>query len=228
MRFMENLEIVVDHREMQGIIPELLYSKKMKITLKQLIVGDYIISERVVVERKNMDDFINSIIDGRVFRQAKALSVYPIPIIVIISDESQPRMINKNAVYGAISSLIVDFGMRVLIIKNLSEFADLLYSLAKQEQVENKREIRLLGVKKCSDIAEQQQLIVECLPMVGPKLAKNLLSELGSVKKIVNASEKRLTKIEGVGKKRAEAIQKIVSAKYGCEDDKNSGKVDPK
>ncbi|MBI5060969.1 MAG: Hef nuclease, partial [Candidatus Aenigmarchaeota archaeon] len=39
----------------------------------QLKVGDYLLSKRVVVERKTADDFLQSLVDGRLFRQLEEL-----------------------------------------------------------------------------------------------------------------------------------------------------------
>ena len=61
---------------------------------------------------------------------------------------------------------------------------------------------------------EQQLFIVESLPNIGPVNAKNLLEHFGTVGRIINASEKELQEVEGIGKKTAENIRSVIDSKY--------------
>jgi len=67
----EPVFIHVDHRE-DPLLIELL-SKHAILQESQLKIGDYVISERTIIERKTRDDFESSIIDGRMFDQAQKL-----------------------------------------------------------------------------------------------------------------------------------------------------------
>jgi Fanconi anemia group M protein len=61
---------------------------------------------------------------------------------------------------------------------------------------------------------EQQLFIVESLPNIGPVNAKNLLKHFGTVSKVFNASENELQEVEGIGKKTAKEIRKVMDSKY--------------
>ncbi len=61
---------------------------------------------------------------------------------------------------------------------------------------------------------EQQLFIIESLPNIGPVNAKNLLKHFGSVEKVLNASEAQLQDVEGIGKKTAKDIRKVIESKY--------------
>ena len=50
----------------------------MKLELRQLDVGDYRLSDRVVVEYKTVPDFVASIIDGRLLQQLRGLRGYQV------------------------------------------------------------------------------------------------------------------------------------------------------
>lgn len=52
------------------------------------------------------------------------------------------------------------------------------------------------------------------LPNIGPVNAKNLLEHFGTVANIINASESQLQEVEGIGKKTAANIRKVVDSKY--------------
>jgi DNA excision repair protein ERCC-4 len=61
----EDLRMVVDERERKSGIPDLLKEVGVKVELKNLPIGDYIVASETVVERKSVYDFISSVFDGR-------------------------------------------------------------------------------------------------------------------------------------------------------------------
>ena len=76
------------------------------------------------------------------------------------------------------------------------------------------KSIQIRTDKKPVSLMEQQLFIIESLPNIGPVNAKNLLTHFGSVSKVLNASESELQEVEGIGKKTAENIRKVVDSKY--------------
>lgn len=206
--------IFVDHRELKSGAAIALYELGAKLKPYALEVGDYILSDRACVERKTYDDFVNSILDSRLFLQAKNLRDNFERPLVVIEGERGVRAVHKNAVLGAIASVMIDYNIPVVFTADASETAALLFAIAKREQLQEKREVRLLGERKAFTLAEQQQQIVETLPMVGPKLAKELLRHFKSVEKVFKASDKRLRAVEGVGEKRAKRIREVLTKEY--------------
>ena len=61
------VRIVVDERERNSNIPDLLKEAGAAIDFAQLRVGDYVVSAETAVERKTIRDLISSIYDGRLF-----------------------------------------------------------------------------------------------------------------------------------------------------------------
>lgn len=207
-------EILVDMREERSLIAGMLKERGAEVKTSILPVGDFILSERVGVERKRRADFESSVIDGRLFKQAQALAqTFEKPIMVIEGERFEER-ISKAAFLGAVSALILDFDINVFFTKDPEATAELLYAIAKREQLTEKKPIRLLGEKRAFTTAQKQQLIVEALPGVGPKLAKALLRKFRSVEKLMRASEERLRKVEGIGKKKARAIRELLAAEF--------------
>ena len=70
---LENLRIVVDERERKSGIPDLLKSIGMKIEMKTLPIGDYIVASETIVERKSIRDLMASVFDGRLYDQCSRL-----------------------------------------------------------------------------------------------------------------------------------------------------------
>ena len=53
----DQLRIIVDEREKKSGIPDLLKAVGIKIELKTLVIGDYIVAPETIVERKSVQDF---------------------------------------------------------------------------------------------------------------------------------------------------------------------------
>lgn len=213
--FASDLTIFADYREKGcGIIKELA-DKGVKVELSQLDVGDYLLSERVVIEHKTVKDFADSIIDGRILSQLANLKKYERPIIVIEGEEDiySQRKIHPNAIRGVISTIAVSYGIPVIQTKNFKESSALFLVIAKREADPSKKDFALHSAKPLTE-AELQEYIIGALPGVGPVLAKPLLKKFKTIKKIINAKEEQLKKVELIGDKKAKRIKEIIEKEY--------------
>uniref|UniRef100_UPI00262A9F35 DEAD/DEAH box helicase n=1 Tax=Thermococcus sp. TaxID=35749 RepID=UPI00262A9F35 len=207
--------VYVDSRELRSGVPKILKELGAEIEVRTLDVADYVVSEEVGIERKSANDFIQSIIDGRLFDQVERLKrAYEKPVIIIEGELYGIRNVHPNAIRGAIASVTVDWGVPVLFSSGKEETAQFIYLLAKREQEERKKEVRLRSEKKALTLAERQRLIVEGLPNVSSTLAKRLLKHFGNVERVFTATEEELKEVEGIGEKKAREIRKVITAPY--------------
>lgn len=210
--------IIIDNRE-SGEFDKLLASKNALIERKQLELGDFICSDRTIIERKTRSDFESSILDRRLFNQLSNLvSTYSRVILLIEGEESLGR-ISRAALLGAYSSVVTDYGASIFFTRNMESSADLIYSIAHHEQVAGKKEISFFAKRKALTVSQSQRAIVETFPMIGPKLAKNLLIHFGNLETLLNASEEELKNAEGMGEKRAKSFLAIVRSEYKINED---------
>ena len=210
------IKIFVDARERNSEISKIL-RRSADVKVSQLPVGDYILSDRVCVERKTVYDFVQSIIDKRLMQQASELSKnFAIPIIMVEGAQNMYgiRQIHPNAIRGAIASLAVNFKISIIPTQNEEDTANLLYIIAKREQEDEERTVALRGEKKVMSMPEKQQFIVESLPNVSAVLARRLLEHFGSVQNVVNAGEFELKQVEGIGAVKAREIRQVVKSQY--------------
>ncbi|MCX8163317.1 MAG: helix-hairpin-helix domain-containing protein [Candidatus Micrarchaeota archaeon] len=205
-------KIYIDSNEPK-IYQQILKELGAEVEQKKLDVGDFVLSENVVVERKTKADFISSIIDQRVFEQAKKMENYPIKLIVVEEDGTFER-INKNALYGAYGCLVVDFKISLFFSKSPTQTCQILYSIAKYEQVSKKFQFRQNPIKKGRDLAQNQLALVESLPAIGSKIAKELLKTFKTPIDIFFATEKELEKVKLVGKERAKQLRNVLDSVY--------------
>src|SRR3989338_749406 len=208
--------IYTDIRERaSGILKELSEIPDIRVKAKQLPVADFLVSDRVAIERKEGNDFITSIINGRIFNQAQELvSNFQRPIIIVEGEIFGIRNVHDNAIRGALTSLMVDFGIPVFQTNSVKETAEMIAFIAKREQLQQQREVRLQGEKRAFGQNEQLQFIVESLPLVGPQMAKSLLKKFGTVQNVFNAQEQELKSIENMGDKKAREIRKTLTRSY--------------
>jgi len=183
------------------------------VNMDALVVGDFVCSDRVVVERKDHSDFVGSIIDGRLFEQAHLMRDHFEKPVFIIEGNSD-RDISMNALKAAIATLATQYGASVLNTKNPKDTALTIFWLAKKEQQDAGRGLAVMVGKKPKDEKRLQEEIVCGLPGVGSEISKRLLEHFGSVEKVFGASEDELKKVKGVGDKLAGRIRKIAEKKY--------------
>ena len=212
----DNITIAVDNREYRSNVVRNLAMKGVKIEPQQLDVGDYVLSSRICVERKNVDDFLDSLLDGKLFKQIQRLrDTYPRPMLVIEGENLfTKRNINQNAIYGSLASISVDYGIPVMTTKDATETASLLTVVARREQKSEKKPVAIRGEKYQMSLKERQQFLVEGLPNVSAVLAKRLLGHFGNIRDIANASEDELRQVEGIGKNIALDISKVLKTDY--------------
>lgn len=212
----EELPVVfADTREGNSKVIRHLSEMEFDVKVQAMAVGDYQVSDEVVIERKTAKDFVDSIVDKRLFKQARSLmEEFKRPLIILEGDDLYNGMINPNAIRGSIASIALDFGISIIPTRNAQDTAAMIKRIAIREQSGEKTPIQIRTDKKPVNLWEQQLFIIESLPNIGPVNAKNLLEHFGTVANIINASESQLQEVEGIGKKTAANIRKVVDSKY--------------
>ena len=207
--------VYADSREGNSKVIRHLSQMEIDVKVRSMAVGDYQVSDDVVIERKTAKDFVDSIIDKRLFKQARELSEeFKHPIIILEGDDIYNGMIHPNAVRGTIAAIAIDFGISIIPTRNSQDTAAMIKRMAVREQNGEKVHIQIRTDKKPVSLWEQQLFIIESLPNIGPVNAKNLLQHFGTVEKVITASESELQEVEGIGEKTAKNIRKVVESKY--------------
>lgn len=207
-------KIIIDNRERNEELIESIRAHGIDIEIKSVHVGDYVISDRVCIERKTISDFESSIINGRLFDQIKRLKEhYELPILILEGDSDYFRLKN-NVINGAIAALFIDYGVEVIYTYDEQNTAAIIASMAKHEQNSEEREPTLKGGARAYTREQFQEYVIGNLPGIGPKLAKSLLSHFKSIKNIANASIDELVKVEKIGKKKAQLIHSTINESY--------------
>jgi ERCC4-type nuclease len=210
---MSKVLIFVDTRE--SSILEFFSQYDCIIQRKMLLLGDFILSDRIVVEKKTVRDFVSSITDKRLFVQLRAMKEnFEKPILIIEGEESLYGSLHPNTIRGALSAITVDLGIPILWTRDLADTAGLLYWIARREQIDERREICLINKKTPKTLREQQEYLISSLPDISAVRAKALLRHFKSPQNFFSASAKDLQEVKGIGKKIAEKIKTIIDKEY--------------
>lgn len=206
------VKIYADMREAKsGVIKALSGMENIELSVGELPCGDYVLSPEVAVERKSANDFVLSVMSGRVFEQVGRMKMdFKRPIVMIEGDPLKTRsQIDPKAVAGAISSLIAIQEVSVIMVADAAETAVMLSTMAKHLQEGLGYEINL-HPKKPKPNPDAAQYVISSLPGVGPGNAKKLLDHFGSIIRVMTATTEEIMKVKGIGPKTAVRIHELI------------------
>lgn len=86
----EEFKVIVDAREFRSDLPNLLYRIGITVVPMTLLVGDYVLSPKICIERKSVPDLIGSFKSGRLAQQCEQMfRSYELPCLLIEFDEGK-------------------------------------------------------------------------------------------------------------------------------------------
>lgn len=224
--------ILVDDRERAGGLAAALGRLLGgRVECARLAVGDVRIGERLVIERKEAADFVASLLDGRLARQAHALGQAAGRAVIIIEGEFTPEKLAGMAggeVREAMLSLILDRGLAVLRSRDVEDTARWIAALARREEGGRKlfaptlrpaesnqphpAAHRARRKKKSAEFPNPQSNAAPLAALrqvggLGPARARALLERFGTMPRLLAASEAELAEVPGIGPALARAIR---------------------
>lgn len=204
----------VDTRELAQFVDKLRYRGAL-VEVEQLEIGDFVASNDIVIERKTIDDFVKSVYDGRLFKQLTNMTdKYPRPILVIQGERKDLSGIGESAFYGAVASIISDFKVPIFFAPSERDVVEIIYHIARREQLEKKKESKIREGRKPMTLADTQRYIIAGVPGISSVLADRLLSKMSTIEKLFSSSEQELKAVEGIGDVTARRIRQLATAKY--------------
>ncbi len=219
----EPTDIVVDDREHAPDIVDCLRSiASVSVRIARLKLGDYLANQRLLFERKTLQDFARSIIDARLFKQMMRLANSNYKAVVILEGTGKDLDslgVRREAMQGALISIALIFGIPILRSMHPDETAKLIVYAARQFASFSRDAYRRSGYRP-KNKKRRQLHILQGLPGVGQERALRLLATFGSVEAVMRASLEELQTIEGIGAKTANLIKWAIhekTAPYGDE-----------
>jgi len=222
-----NLSLKVDHREKTSGILEALsaYEDQFHVETLQLKTGDYLLNNQILIERKRLPDFIESIKTGRLFQQAYRMvhSRYH-PFMILEGDKKEVRnsQMKREAIQGTLIHLTVFLGIPIIRSASIKETAQLIRFTALQLYEGNRHGMHDTIVKYPRFRLNKKQKaalrILGNLPGIGPERGMAILSAFSNLKDVFNASQDQLESINGIGPKLAESIHGLINEPFADQD----------
>lgn len=139
--------VLVDSKEISGsqeIISDLRFKHDIIVSAAQLLGCDYIVSNRMAIERKQWSEFSNGANRAKLIERMQHLGeLYDRPCLIVENDRVKPgkekcsRPVHWTKYVDRTISLLLQSDVKVLYTDNYSETAALLADLCRLEQRKN-------------------------------------------------------------------------------------------
>ena len=139
------------------------------------------LGKRLAAERRTGQGLLLGIKDKSLFTSAVYLKEhFEIPVLIVEGrvnyDYSQ---FDPQAVLGAMSSMMLQYGLSVLSTDDVEGTAKLLCMMARQDQL-GIPDISMIPKRKATDLPDLQRRVVEMLPGSGMTMSRQLLRHFGA------------------------------------------------
>lgn len=175
----------------------------------------YVLGEGRVAERLTTQQFTRGIVTKTLFMTARDLqATVPAPLFIVEGEDFyQYGGMHPNAVRGALSALVVEYGASVLRTTDPADSTALISMMARHSQF-GVPEISVAAKRKAESPADEQRRVIEMLPGVGFTLARRLLQHFGSLERILSAAPEELAEVRGLSKQGAGRICELFCREY--------------
>ncbi len=196
------IPIIIDDRECASAVPqELARAGMFELEVRRLAVGDYLVDERLLFERKTLTDLTESIKEGRLFSQALRLAQSPKRVALILEgtmSDLRASAMRWEPVQGALIAVTLFIGIPLLRARSPQETARTIEFAAVQGRTISCGALPRHGRRPKGKAALQRHLL-QGLPGVGPLRAARLLERFGTVEAVLTADVQALASVEGIG-----------------------------
>ena len=206
------VDVVIDDREPEQFVELFRDAGAASVRVERLSVGDFIVNQRWVFERKTIADLCASLVDGRLFKQAVGMlrsAGHPVVILEGRSKDADGVNVSREAIQGALITLSVFFNIPVLRAMDSEELVRLIEYTVVQEGRFQKSAIHRHGYRPKRK-KTRQIFLLQGLPGIGRDKAVKLLEKFGSVEEVITADEDELAEVDGIGKITARKIRTVL------------------
>lgn len=219
--------IVVDSNEPESIVKR-LREMFVEVEVRQIEYYDYIVKGvqgSVAVERKTVEDYVNSVLDGRIYYQTYKMSHdFDTSFVAVIGDIGTYEMEvstkigretrNISSIYlGSLLGVCLKSSpdgrrgrIHVVVLPSNSYFVEFLRLLDKK--LGEKDLFRLPVGGEWSEEGNYMVAMLMCIPGMGREKAKAVYEKFKTMENLVKADVSQIASVKGIGKILAERIYK--------------------
>ncbi|XP_048393153.2 Fanconi anemia group M protein isoform X2 [Stegostoma tigrinum] len=205
------LKVLVDSREIcsgPNLVSCLRIKHNIKVEICSLSGCDYIVSNRMVVERKSLSEFANSVNRSKLVDRIQHLqAMFERVCIIVEKDGTKPgdiaRIFQRTRYYDGLLTSLTVAGIKILFSCGQEETAGLIAELAHVEKRKN------AAITVPVEVHGHWQQILQfylSIPNISYVTALNLCHRFSSVKEVANSSVDELASRGKVSHRQAEEI----------------------
>ena len=219
--------LFIDSREVPSGIPEMLKRTNIPCIIQMLEVGDYIIDNSYVIERKEASDYIQSLMDGRLSTQLYNMSYsFPLSYVVIIG-AIEPVLMERNLSRKMYISSLIGSSLKrapdgkqgqVVTVNLLTDYDFALFLKTLHEKVSLGDFTRLPKFERATMSEDDYRIkILTSLPHIGQKRAEEILKQHLSLQNAFSTLiyQPELFNVKGVTPELRQIFHKIIVSNYG-------------
>ena len=221
------MTLIIDYREKKDM-RNYLKLKGLDFETQNLTTGDYYFERkedpkiRVLVEKKSIGDLIGSYFDGRMESQFKRMSEEIFGILLITGNikditYKHKKKFDKDFVQQVMAKAVIQYNFKSVIwimegVYNVER--DGLYFILNvlNDLVNNK--LDTMPTKRKRKIGDPRIEIVKTLFCVNNTVAIAMLKKFGTIRTIMDANQKDLISIPGVGVTISSKIRNILDESF--------------
>lgn len=205
----EQPRVIVDAREFRSSLPFLVWQARMQVIPLTLLVGDYILTPDICVERKTVTDLIESFKSGRLANQCESMfRHYKIPVLLIEfgSDKSfslEPfreirtaSLERQSSIHGNLALLLLKFPkLKLIWSASPRHTAEIFRSLKLNADEPDPVQSAQTGVQVVMN--ESARDMLEAIPGVTAQNSELIMAQVASLAELVEMDVDALAKIVG-------------------------------
>lgn len=194
-------DIVVDDREFRSGLPLGLLQAGFRVLPALITVGDYVLSDDTVIERKAYADLVGSLRTGRLLAQIQRMQKY-YPKSMLLIEFSDTGQFNSVSAKGGNPLVMIKIAMimrffpecRIVWARNNTEAAKTLMSLAEQTKAPDLGSAVAMGAhdKDSSKELSKPMQFLSAIPFLNQQSIEAITTNCKSLKELASMSRDEL------------------------------------
>ncbi|KAJ1800023.1 DNA repair protein RAD16 [Coemansia sp. RSA 2399] len=197
--------VVVDVREFRSPLPSLLHAAGYEVVPRTIDIGDYVLHDELVVERKSLPDLVGSLRSGRLYNQAAAMTKHYRHAALLVEFEVNTSFslqaiggIAQNVSLGAIHSQLAILALafpRLRILWSSSPYETVNIFAELKRDAEEPDVDRAVAMGQGDQSVERESMynsnpiaLLQSLPGVTTKNYQLLARKYGSIRELCGAT----------------------------------------
>jgi DNA excision repair protein ERCC-4 len=206
--------VTADVYELQSGVPRRLEKLGVTVVRRRLPIGDYIVGQGAIVERKTVRGLHRSLVEGRLWTQlASVRRSATWPYLLIEGFDLTGGPLSYESVRG-LWLTVAELGIDVLRSNDAEDTAAWLLRLASRRQEPSSRDRPAYAQRFPRARPHPAEAALAAAPGVSVKTARRLLKRFGSLGEVVAAERDEWQSIPGVGPRRAASLASMVHDRW--------------